>query len=316
MNRRVLLTIAGGAAAVLAIGMSGLAAESMPSDNPGAGNSRFIDTHVHFQDCQKGALDKVAEWMKSNHVQRCINHPLKQSRAKNDEERRQMLENYAKYKGRIDRFCIIYPEEVNSVEEAVNLLAREKQDGALGFGEHYGVELKFDDPKNLRLYEACAKVGLPVMFHMDRNKNLDEKGLPRLEHVLKTYPTCTLIAHSDWWKHLADGTCDRLLQTYPNLYADISCTVGRSIIGRDKVFAREFFIRNADKLLFGTDSGWWSASKKPAPEFSLIDELYLPAEVVDKICRGNAERLFWNGKAANSALPGVRVGNGSHGADK
>jgi hypothetical protein len=76
MNRRVIRKITGGAAAVLAIGMNGLAAESMPSDNPGAGKSRFIDTHVHFQDCRQGDLDKVAEWMKSNHVQRCINHPL------------------------------------------------------------------------------------------------------------------------------------------------------------------------------------------------------------------------------------------------
>jgi uncharacterized protein len=296
------------AVALLAIGMSGLAAEqSMPSDNPGAGKGRFIDTHVHFQDCQKGALDKVVEWMKTNNIQRCINHPLAQSRPKNEAERQQMLANYAQHKGRIDRFCIIYPEEVSSVEEAVKLLAREKQDGAIGFGEHDGVELKFDDPKNLRLYEACAEVGLPVMFHMDRNKNLDEKGLPRLEHVLKTYPNCPLIAHSDWWKHLADGTCDRLLQTYPNLYTDISCTVGRSAIGRDKKFAREFFIRNADKLLFGTDSGWWSVGKKPAPEFSLIYELHLPAEVVDKICRGNAERLFWGGKAGNHNPAGEQV---------
>jgi len=54
--------------------------------------------------------------------------------------------------------------------------------------------------------EACTKVGLPLMFHMDR-RNPDEKGLPRLENVLKLYPACTIIAHSDWWKHLSDGTC-------------------------------------------------------------------------------------------------------------
>jgi len=280
----------------------------MRSDNPGAGRGMLIDTHVHFQDCQKGALDKVVEWMKTNHVERCINHPLAQSRPKNDEQRKQMLDNYAKHKGRIDRFCIIYPEEVNSAEETVKRLAREKQDGAIGFGEHYGVELKFDDPKNMRLYAACAKVGLPVLFHMDRNKNLDEKGLPRLERVLKAYPDCILIAHSDWWRQLADGTCDRLLEAYPNLYADISCTVDRSIIGRNKEFARAFFIRHADKLLFGTDSGWWSLGKKPVPEFSLIDELKLPKEVENKICRGNAERLFWGGKAGNPTPPSAPGG--------
>ncbi len=61
-----------------------------------------------------------------------------------------------------------------------------------------------------------------------------------------------------------------------------------------KKCTRAFFIRHADKLLFGTDSGWWSFGKAPAPEFVLIDELKLPKEVEEKICRQNAERLFWN----------------------
>lgn len=262
--------------------------------NTNAAAGRFIDAHVHFHDRGAGDLEKVAAWMQAQNVQRVINHPLAQSRPRNDAERQQMLANYAKFKGRIDRFCIVFPDEVGSVEEAVKLLAREKQDGAIGFGEHYGVNLNFDDPKNMRLYEACEKVGLPVMFHMDQNKNLDEKGLPRLENVLKTYPKCILIAHSDWWRHITDGTCGRLLEKHPNLYADISCTVKRSAIGRDKTMTREFFIKHADKLLFGTDSGWWSLGKDkpPMPEFSLITELGLPKEVEDKICRLNLQKLF------------------------
>jgi len=263
-----------------------------PSVIPPSTN-RFIDAHVHFHACKPGELDKVAAWMASNAVQRIINYPLAQSRPKNDAERKQMLENYAKYKDTMGRACVIFPDEVSSVEEAVKLLTQEKQEGAIVFGEHYGTKLNFDDPKNMRLYEACEKVGLPVMFHMDKSQNLDEKGLPRLENVLKAYPNCTLIAHSDWWRNLGDGTCDRLLEKYPNLYADISCTVGRSVIGRDKKFAREFFIKHADKLLFGTDSGWWSGGgKPPAPEFALMDELKLPKDVEEKICRKNAERVF------------------------
>ncbi len=262
-----------------------------------ADEGRFVDAHVHFHDRNPGDLEKVAAWMQSNNVARIINHPLTQSRWRTEDERKQMIANYAQYKGRIDRFCIIRPEEVSTEEEAIKLLAREKQDGAIGFGEHYGDEKgdnHFDSPGSMRLFAACEKIGLPVMFHMDRSKNLDEKGLPRLENVLKAYPQLILIAHSDWWRNISDGTCGRLLENYPNLYADISCTVGRSPIGRDKAMAREFFIRHADKLLFGTDSGWWSlGNKPPAPEFALIDELKLPKDVEDKICRGNAERLLW-----------------------
>jgi predicted TIM-barrel fold metal-dependent hydrolase len=255
---------------------------------------RLFDCHVHFHDTKPGDLVTVDKWMKAHDVGRCIIHPLAQSRPKNEAERKQMLENYAKYRGRIDRFCMLFPNGAISEEEAVKLLTQEKADGAIGFGEHYGVGLKFDDPLNMRLYAACEKVGLPVMFHMDRTKNLDDKGLPRLENVLKSYPKCILVAHSDWWKNLDDGTCDRLLKKYPNLYADMSCTVGRSTIGRDKKFAREFVIRNADKLLFGSDSGWWSlkTDARPAPEFALIGELELPKDVEAKILRENAVKFF------------------------
>lgn len=284
--------------------LDGMAEEPTPL-RADLSQGRFVDAHVHFQVCKAGDLDKVAEWMKSNNVQRVINYPLAQSRPKNDAERKQMLENYAKYKGSIYRACVLFPEDVNSVEEAILLLTQEKQDGAICFGEHYGVNMKFDDPKIMRLYEACAKVGLPVMFHMDKDKNLDEPGMTRLQNVLKTFPKLILIAHSDWWKSLGSGTCEKLLKTYPNLYADISCTVTRGAF-RDRDRAREFIIRNADKLLFGTDSGWWSFRMPKMPEFALIDELMLPQEVEDKLCRKNAESVFW-GNNAEKTFPAAGV---------
>jgi predicted TIM-barrel fold metal-dependent hydrolase len=215
-----------------------------PRENSGNLAGRFVDAHVHFHDTKPGELEKVAAWMASNNVQRVINHPLRQSRAKDDKERAQQKENYKAFNGRMARFCIIFPDEVNSVDEAVVILNREKQAGAVGFGEHYGEVSKpqpgdkglyFDDPKNRVLFAACAQVGLPVMFHYnDKTRNMDEKGMPRLQNVLKLYPNCILIAHGDWWRSITDGACGRLLETYPNLYADISCTVGRSPVGRDK----------------------------------------------------------------------------------
>ena len=82
-------------------------------------------------------------------------------------------------------FSFIAPEEVSSVEEAVAILARDKADWAIGFGAHYGRDRMFDDPANLRLFAACAQVGLPVMF-----------------------PNVNFIAHADWWRYLPEGTCD------------------------------------------------------------------------------------------------------------
>lgn len=255
----------------------------------------FFDAHVHAFDCRKDGLDVVAAWMERMNVAQCIIHPLdhKGSRPSNEEERQEMLANYRKYKGRIHRFCIIYPNEVKTVDDAVKILQREKQDGAIGFGEHYGVGMMFDDPQNLLFYEACTRVELPVMFHIDQKRNMDEKGLPRLELVLRSYPKCILIAHSYWWRHLHDGTCERLLQKYPNLYADLS-PAAVAALSKQGDQGREFIIRNADKLLFGTDAGWWSFNKNPAPEkeWTYYEKLGLPAEVKDKIYRQNAAKLF------------------------
>ncbi|QDU29317.1 Amidohydrolase [Anatilimnocola aggregata] len=255
----------------------------------------YIDTHVHAFDCRKDGLDVVDAWMKRVNVTQCVVHPLdhKGSRPSNDAERQEMLANYRKYKGRIHRFCIIYPDEVETVEEAMRILEREKQDGAIGFGEHYGVGLMFDDPKNLLIYDACSRVGLPVMFHIDQKRNMDEQGLPRLEKVLNAYPKCILIAHSYWWRQLGNGTCERLLQKYPNLYADLS-PAAVTALSKQGDQGREFIIRNADKLLFGTDAGWWSFNKTPAPEkeWTYFEDLNLPAEVKNKIYRQNAAKLL------------------------
>ena len=70
------------------------------------------------------------------------------------------------------------------------------------------------------------------------------------------------------------------------------------LFNRDRGYTREFFIRNADKILYGSDEGWWSLSdaEHPGSFFMICDELDLPEDVKAKIFRGNAEKLFGIGK--------------------
>ncbi len=255
---------------------------------------RYIDVHVHAYPCREGGLDIVSDWMKRRGIDRVVISPLnhKGSRDYNDDDRRMMLANFAKYRGRMDRMCIIDPGEVATVDEAVAILKKEVADGAIAFGEHYGVGLMFDDPQNLLLYEACEQVGLPVMFHIDQHRNKVEPGMERVKNVLKKFPRCNLIAHAYWWRQLRDA--DRQLSEFPNLYADLSGHVVPSILQRDPDFARVFCIRHQDKLLFGTDEGWWSFNQDPSPfdHYRFFESLHLPDEVRYKIYRGNAEKLF------------------------
>lgn len=258
---------------------------------------RFIDPHVHAMSVTPDGLQAVAKWMDERNVERCIVSPLnhKGSRPRTEEERATMLANFHPYKGRIDRMCIIDPGEVATVDEAVTLLQREIADGAVAFGEHYGEKLMFDDPKNLLLYEACEKVGLPVMFHIDQNKNMVEPGMERVDRVLKMFPACKIVAHAYWWRQLGNGTCDRQLREHPNLYADMSGHVVVQVLNRDRKYAREFLIRHQDKLLWATDEGWWSfadQNKQMNQHYTFLEELDLPAEVRHKIYRGNAEKVY------------------------
>ncbi len=258
---------------------------------------KFIDPHVHAMSVTPLGLRAVATWMDERNVERCIVSPLmhKGSHPQNEEEYQTMLENFRPYKGKIDRMCIINAGDVKSAEEAITILNREIADGAIAFGEHYGVGLMFDDPKNLMLYEACEKVGLPVMFHIDQNKNMVEPGMERVDNVLKKYPKCTLVAHAYWWRQLGSGACDRQLQEHPNLYADMSGAVVIDVLNRDRVYAREFLIRNQDKILWATDEGWWSFGSKEKhshQHYTFLEGLDLPDEVRRKIYRENSEKVY------------------------
>ncbi len=258
---------------------------------------KFIDPHVHAMSVNPLGLQAVVKWMDERNVESCIVSPLshKGSRPQNESERAVMIENFRPYKGRIYRMALIDPGEVETVEQAVTLLEREQSDGAVGFGEHYGVDLKFDDPKNLLLYEACEKVGLPVMFHIDQNKNMVETGMARVDRVLKMYPRCKVVAHAYWWRQLQNGSCDRQLQEHPNFYADMSGVVVMNELNRDRKYAREFLIRNQDKILWATDEGWWSfmdKGRQMRQHYTFLEELDLPDEVREKIYRGNAARVY------------------------
>ena len=49
------------------------------------------------------------------------------------------------------------------------------------------------------------------------------------------------------------GLLDRLLDEYPNLYADLSAGSGYNALTRDEEFTAGFLERNHTKLLFGSD---------------------------------------------------------------
>lgn len=198
---------------------------------------------------------------------------------------------------------------VAGVRGMIEILERYKAAGARGFGEHK-VGLPFDHPQMMMVYEACDKLSLPILFHLDDLRGIDTPGLPRLENVLKTFPGLPLIGHAaGFWASISGdatftdfgrypdvpkpitpgGALDRLMEKYPNLYGDLSEPGGEKAITRDPAFAREFIIRNAGQLVFGTD---FLMAGQEIPHFELHDSLKLPDDVQAKIFRDNAKKLL------------------------
>jgi hypothetical protein len=213
------------------------------------------------------------------------------------------------HRQRLIPFCSVDPRTSynGGLRGLVDMLKRYVELGAQGFGEHKpGV--KIDDPRNMTIYEACGELKLPVLFHLDELRNVDAVGLPGLERALKEFPQTVFIGHGPgWWASIsgqlsqadlarypdgpiaAGGAIDALMSKYPNLYGDLSAGSGARAISRDTAFGREFLIRRADRLLFGTD---YLAPGQDVPQLTLFRQLQLPAEVQNKIFRDNARTLL------------------------
>jgi predicted TIM-barrel fold metal-dependent hydrolase len=206
-------------------------------------------------------------------------------------------------------FCDIDPrtDYVRTPKDIRALLDRYLKAGAKGLGEHK-CGGAIDDPRNLAIFRACSDLGWPVMLHMDGIRNTDEPGLPGLERVLREAPGAVFIGHATaWWSSISGGVTktelngypkgpvkpggaiDRLMEEYPNIYGDLSAGSGLNAIRRDPDFGREFLIRRADRLLFGTD---YLAEGQPVEQFQFLDQLDLPADVQAKVFRTNARKIL------------------------
>lgn len=212
--------------------------------------------------------------------------------------------------------CGIDPVEPNTVEDR---LRRCKQRGAVGLGEVM-VNQWMDSPFLRALFCAAEKLEMPVLCHMSPDVGFsygvaDRPGLPLLEQTLKEYPGLKYIGHSQvFWMELSadcpkagnaqrngfgkgpvvkEGTVERLLRTYPNLYADLSAYSGSCAVTRDPEFGAYFLERYQDQLLFGTDTTN-RHTVFPLAGFldSLLREGKLSRRAYDKICWANAQHLF------------------------
>ena len=178
----------------------------------------------------------------------------------------------------------------------------------------WSYRMLLDDPRALELFHVAGELKCPVVLHLDVPYLPDENGeqiyqtywygggAAPLERTLKAGSGTVVVGPApEFWRYISGdadtdpatyprgsitsgGQVQRLLDTYPNLYADLSAGSGLGALQRDVGHAREFLTRYADRLLFGRDQHGQALQL-------FLQELELPDEVGAKIFYQNALRL-------------------------
>jgi predicted TIM-barrel fold metal-dependent hydrolase len=232
-------------------------------------------------------------------------------------------------------------------------LADAKKKGVSGlkvfkdFGLRYrnpdGTLVKIDDPRWDPIWDACGNLGLPVIIHVgdpaafflpvdEKNERWEELhrhpdwsfyggDFPKRDElfaafnrVMARHPRTTFIG-----AHFADNpedltTVGQWLDEYPNLVVEIASRTNE--LGRQPYTARKFFLKYADRIMFGTDGPrergrllpywrfletfdeYFPYAENPFPPqgFWNIYGIGLPDDVLRKVYHENAARI----------IPGIR----------
>jgi len=197
-------------------------------------------------------------------------------------------------------------------------LKRFKESGCVGIGEIVA-NLPLDDPRVINLFRQCGEWDMPVLFHCTGPGQgvyglFDEVGLPRLEKLLNSAPDTIIIGHAPgFWSEISgnitpgnkflypegpidiEGSLQRLLRSYPNLFADISAYSGYTAISRDRDYGVAFLNEFQDRILFGTDV-CFADEEGRMPHLSylrnLLAEKLISREIFSKITCDNALKIL------------------------
>lgn len=303
----------------------------------------FIDVHGHQYQMPNQDLAPVIAAMDTLNMQIMVNLS---GRSGTDliKSVKNINDNYP---GRFVVFCNVDFEGAGAkgwIEKTVVQLKEDVANGAVGLKvykslglynkDHIGNRLAIDDERLNPIWQACGELGIPVLIHAadpkpfwddfdgynerwlelkthPRRKRSDTDPVPweqiisEQHNMFKNNPSTTFInAHMGWFANDL-GKLGQLLDDMPNMNVGIGAIIAE--LGRQPRFARAFFIKYQDRILFGKDS--WKPEEFPtyfrvlesADEYFPYHKKYhafwamygldLPDDVLKKVYYINALRI-------------------------
>ncbi len=303
----------------------------------------MIDIHSHHNRLTPEYVDKLIKEMDSINLRVIVNL----SGGTGERLKQTIAAMKGRYPDRFVVFANLSFNDLNEPDFGQRAAARLEQDvknGAQGLKifKGFGMDMKYksgervkvDDPNFDPIWEMCGRLKIPVLIHtaepsvffepIDKYNErwLELKQFPNRARPPERYPTFDtlmternnmiakhpkttfILAHLGY--HGNDlARLGKLFDTYPNAYVDIAAVLAE--FGRQPYFARDFFIKYQDRILFGKDiyepseyTYYFRVMEtrddyieyyRRRHAFWRLYGLYLPDEVLKKVYYKNALRL-------------------------
>jgi len=302
-----------------------------------------IDVHTHASQGRIRTKEDVDDWVRTMD-EVGIEYTVVFTGAHGDRFQ-QYVDLFKHQSKRFQLYCSLYASNVTAPDypqRAAAEIERCYQMGARGIGEvtdkGSGIQrdalpreqrLHFDDPRLDLAWQTCARLKMPVNFHIADHPsawrplgpnqertpifqtfNLHGKDVLSFEELMATrdrmlqkHPNTTFIAchFSNMGHDLA--ALSKVLDRFPGLYLDLSARDYE--IGRQPRTAAAFLKKYKNRILFGTDMerdhamyrGWWRLLETadefiPGRIWWRYYGLELPDDVLRAIYRDNAKKVL------------------------